>query len=202
MTSENAAHRFAVEWTDELGAVRQGVYISRRHTDSAINQLAGGPVFAMEHDLADFSVTDRDGSLDLEMQSRNGEFVVKVRGNESDVFPAESCFKSLQEVSAFFEAGNVGYSPLEGRNQLSGTELWMPDWKVGAFAASDARSSYFEDLVRFPAGSITYDHSLIMRDLRHEWRSAEGLESKKVGSLSGGDQLKLMSQKTEYSLEL
>src|SRR5690242_19368002 len=34
--SENAAHRIAVEW-DEAGAVRRGVYVLRRDSDSLLN---------------------------------------------------------------------------------------------------------------------------------------------------------------------
>src|SRR5262245_8576944 len=36
VSSENAAHRVAVEW-DDNGAVREGVYIRRRDTDSRLN---------------------------------------------------------------------------------------------------------------------------------------------------------------------
>src|SRR5688572_22191214 len=40
ISSENAAHRVAVEW-DEGGVVREGVYVRRRDTDSRLNALAG-----------------------------------------------------------------------------------------------------------------------------------------------------------------
>src|SRR5262245_39730354 len=36
MSSENAAHRVAVEW-DEGGAIREGVYVRRRDTSSRLN---------------------------------------------------------------------------------------------------------------------------------------------------------------------
>src|SRR5436305_8499561 len=38
ISSENAAHRVAVEW-DDGGGVREGVYIRRRDTSSRINAL-------------------------------------------------------------------------------------------------------------------------------------------------------------------
>src|SRR5439155_19935523 len=38
-SSENAAHRFAVTWSDE-GGEREGVYIPRRDSGSLMNQLA------------------------------------------------------------------------------------------------------------------------------------------------------------------
>src|SRR5262245_7991984 len=40
-TSENAAHRAAVEWPTPDG-LRAGVYIRRRDTDSRLNALVGG----------------------------------------------------------------------------------------------------------------------------------------------------------------
>jgi hypothetical protein len=36
-------------------------------------------------------------------------------------------------------------------------------------------SSYFEDELRFPAGSILFDHALVMRDIQHEWHKADDL---------------------------
>ena len=48
LSSENAAHRVAVLW-DEDNESREGVYISRRDTDSQINHLLGGRVFPGEH---------------------------------------------------------------------------------------------------------------------------------------------------------
>ena len=44
ISSENAAHRTAVEW-DDHGEVREGVYVRRRDTNSWLNALAGGRVF-------------------------------------------------------------------------------------------------------------------------------------------------------------
>jgi hypothetical protein len=38
LSSENAAHRIAVEWTDAAGIQREGVYIPRRDTGSFLNR--------------------------------------------------------------------------------------------------------------------------------------------------------------------
>ena len=48
ISSENAAHRTAVEW-DDHGVVREGVYVRRRDTNSWLNSLAGGRVFPGIH---------------------------------------------------------------------------------------------------------------------------------------------------------
>src|SRR4051812_19787099 len=48
ITSENAAHRIAVEW-DEAGATRSGVFIPRRDSSSPWNVLAGATIFPGLH---------------------------------------------------------------------------------------------------------------------------------------------------------
>src|SRR5687768_9574793 len=48
IASENAAHRVAVEWEDDDGRAREGVYIPRRDSDSRVNRLAGGRLFPGE----------------------------------------------------------------------------------------------------------------------------------------------------------
>ena len=45
ISSENAAHRVAVLW-DEDGSTREGVFISRRDTNSQLNLLLGGRIFS------------------------------------------------------------------------------------------------------------------------------------------------------------
>lgn len=46
LSSENAAHRIAVEWEDEGGSLREGVYVPRRDTGSVMNHWAGGRLSA------------------------------------------------------------------------------------------------------------------------------------------------------------
>src|SRR5215212_6301142 len=59
LSSENAAHRIAVEWTDEAGVEREGVFIPRRDTGSMITRLAGGRLFPGEQHRARFSIVDK-----------------------------------------------------------------------------------------------------------------------------------------------
>lgn len=54
LNSENAAHRVAVLW-DEDGTTREGVFISRRDTNSQLNHLLGGRIFPGEHHQASLS---------------------------------------------------------------------------------------------------------------------------------------------------
>ena len=63
LSSENAAHRIAVEWTDGAGIQREGVFIPRRDTGSLLNLVGGGRVFPGEHHSARFSVVDIGGHI-------------------------------------------------------------------------------------------------------------------------------------------
>src|SRR5690348_2320968 len=53
ISSENGAHRIAVEWTED-NIVREGVFIPRRDTSSILNSLAGGRIFPGRHYHAKF----------------------------------------------------------------------------------------------------------------------------------------------------
>ena len=175
INSENAAHRFAVEWTDEDGAQQEGVFVPRRDTSLWLNHVAGGRVFPGEHYLADFNIGDTAGRLDFQMESRDGAMQVRLRAEETEAWPEDSCFDSLAETSDFFENGRIGWSATRDPGRLDGLKLDIPAWQVGALAVEEAHSSYFADRNKFPKGSVQFDHALIMRDIEHEWRSVGDL---------------------------
>src|SRR5262245_46070670 len=68
ITSENAAHRTAVEW-DDGGHVREGVYIRRRDTSSRLNSLAGGRVFSGIQSHARFTIRESDTHFEVALRS-------------------------------------------------------------------------------------------------------------------------------------
>jgi uncharacterized protein YqjF (DUF2071 family) len=172
LASENAAHRVAVEWMDEAGAAREGVYIPRRDTDSVLTTLVGGRLFPGEHHRAAFSVVDDGSHIEFAMQSRDDATAVRLVGDDSDALPPASCFASLAEASAFFEAGSLGYSATAEATSFDGLILKTAGWRVRPLAVSEVHSSYFADPERFPPGSVEFDHALAMRDLEHEWVAA------------------------------
>src|SRR5215471_15329421 len=96
-SSENAAHRIAVEWKDPKGLQKEGAFIPRRDTDALLNRLAGGRLFPGEHNAARFSVMEQERKIDLSMESVDGKVSVKVVGEETDSLPSASCFSSLAE---------------------------------------------------------------------------------------------------------
>lgn len=173
ITSENAAHRIAVLWEDDDGTPREGVFISRRDTGSLANHLAGGRLFPGEHHLADFLVTDEEGKIEMAVKARDGRMTLRLSAHESAEFPADSCFGCLDDSSAFFEPGSVGFSVTKDSCRLDGIRLETGEWKVNPLTVSGVESSYFDNTGDFPEGSAVFDHALIMRDIPHEWHEVE-----------------------------
>ena len=109
------------------------------------------------------------------MQSDDREVSVMVRGRLGGQLPGSSCFSSLAEASAFFEPGSVGYSVTSDAGRLDGIELRTKGWSVAPLQVEEVHSSYFSDEAKFPKGSVEFDCALVMRNLGHEWHSAEDL---------------------------
>jgi hypothetical protein len=174
LNSENAAHRVAVLW-DEDGATREGVFISRRDTDSQLNHLLGGRIFPGEHHQASFSVSESQSEINLALESADHTIAVKLEGAAASALPATSIFSSLAEASTFFEGGSLGYSVTHDPNRLDGLNLKTKQWQVEPLEIRMIHSSYFADQVAFPEGSIEFDHALIMKNVAHEWHSADDL---------------------------
>jgi hypothetical protein len=174
ISSENAAHRIAVEWEEE-GRLQEGVYIPRRDTGSRLNHLAGGRIFPGEHHLATFDVSDDGMRVDFAMQAVDRSVAVRLRGRMSDRLPPASVFASLAESSAFFEGGSLGFSVTDDADRLDGLDLKTLSWQVSAFEVEQVQSSFFSDRSKFPESTIHFDHALIMRDISHEWRAAEDM---------------------------
>ena len=174
LSSENAAHRFAV-LVERDGGEEEAVYVPRRDTDSVLTHLAGGRLFPGEQHRAKFMIRDQEGEIDFAMESRDGTVGIRVQGKETEHFPKSSRFPDLAAASRFFETGSRGYSDCKRPGSYDGMDLAVHDWAVSALEVSAVFSSYFEDGERFPSGSIEFDHALLMRDLQHEWHSADTL---------------------------
>lgn len=169
ISSENGAHRIAVEWT-ENGTLKEGVYIPRRDTSSKLNSLAGGRIFPGLHHLADFSVNELEGNYSVEFKSDDETFL-SIKAKETNEWNADSIFDSLDSASNFFEKGAVGYSPDKIEETFEGLELKTYEWKVNPLTVSEVRSSFFEDETVFPRGTVRFDNALLMKSIDHEWKS-------------------------------
>jgi hypothetical protein len=177
LSSENAAHRIAVLWDDkETGETREGVYISRRDTDSFINAALGGTLFPGEHHKAAFKIEENENRIHFEMKSEDGSVSIELKGNAAFNFPESSAFSSLEEASNFFETGSLGFSVTSDANRLDGLTLCTNEWKVEPLAVDFVQSSFYQDETTFPKNSIEFDHALIMRNIAHEWHNAPSFD--------------------------
>jgi hypothetical protein len=173
ISSENGAHRIAVEWT-ENGQVKDGVYVPRRDTSSRLNSLAGGRVFPGVHNLADFKVNEGYGHYNIEFKSDDATFL-SIHAQETAEWSNVSVFDDMDCASEFFKQGSVGYSPSKIGETFDGLELKTKIWEVSPLTVSKVTSSFFEDTSIFPVGSVTFDNALLMRNIDHEWTSKKSL---------------------------
>jgi hypothetical protein len=167
ISSENGAHRIAVEW-DEDGKVKQGVYVPRRDTSLKLNTLVGGRIFPGKHYLAKFNVKEADGNYHIDFTSSDKTSIL-IDATQTADFDPNSIFETLQNASAFFEKGEVGYSP--NGNKYEGLKLKAYKWKVQPLKMDNVHSSFFEDESVFPKGSVKFDNALLMTEIEHEWHS-------------------------------
>lgn len=174
ISSENAAHRIAVEW-DQDGRRREGVFIPRRDTSSRLNSLAGGRLFPGVHNHAKFDVSEQGDHYRIVLDSDDRRTHLLVEGRTAAEWPKASVFRSLQEASAFFERGSLGYSVTHTPGRFDGLELRSFTWQATPLTVERVESSFFEDRSLFPKGSAEFDCALLMRGIEHEWHGREAL---------------------------
>jgi hypothetical protein len=169
VSSENGAHRIAVEWEEE-GETKEGVYIPRRDTSLRLNTILGGRIFPGKHYLARFNVKEGDGKYHVDFTSSDSTSI-SIDAKETDSFNPNSIFKTLANVSDFFEKGAVGYSP--HKNKYEGLKLQAYTWRVRPLEVTNVHSSFYENEAVFPKGSIQFDNALLMTKVEHEWKSLQ-----------------------------
>jgi hypothetical protein len=169
ISSENGAHRIAVEW--ENGDKKyEGVFVRRRDTSSFLNTLAGGRIFPGKHHHAKFDVKEGSGRYQISFRNSDGT-TISFDGTSCKQLPSTSVFGSLKEASDFFERGSIGYSP--NGEKFEGLELRTSNWLVEPMEIRSVQSSFFEDDKVFPNGSVKFDNALLMTKIDHEWHSVD-----------------------------
>lgn len=172
--AENCAHRFAVEWDTSEG-IKEGVYIPRRDTSSVINAFAGGRIFPGIQHRAKFDIREEDNSFHIALRSHDGTTYVEIDAKINAELPDDSVFKTLDEASAFFKEGSVGFSPIARSKSYDCIELRTKTWAVNSLDVQHIHSSFFEESFNFPKNTAVFDHALLMRNIDHEWHGHDKL---------------------------
>ena len=170
--SENAAHRVAVQW-DEAAEVRSGVFVMRRESDSHINVLAGGRLFPGQHQRAEFSVQESGNHYSVQVSG--GSVRLTFAGRLASHLPTSSVFRSIEDASAFFARGALGYSPARVAGTFDALELQSDTWNVEPLEMTALQSSFFDDQSRFPGEAVQFDCALLMRNIPHHWHAHPSL---------------------------
>lgn len=171
ISSENGAHRIAVEW-DENGETKSGVYIPRRDTSLKFNTLVGGRLFPGKHYKAKFNVKEGNGNYHVNFTSSDGTETL-IEAIETSTFSNKSVFETLNNASAFFQNGDLGYSP--NKTKFEGLKLNTFKWEVRPLEVLKVSSSFFENEAIFPKGSVAFDNALLMTNIEHEWQATQEL---------------------------
>lgn len=180
LTTENAAHRVAVEWDGARG-LRRGVYIPRRDTSSRLTALSGGRLFPGEHSKARFSSCEFGVHCAVEFTSCEGSVRVALSADQATELPGSSVFASMKEASAFFAQGSLGYSASRRLGVYQGIELCCDDWSMTPMHAEHLESSWFGNEQLFPPGSAELDSTFLMSGIPAKWK-ARGELSSQAGS--------------------
>ena len=167
VSSENGAHRIAVEW-EENGETKEGVYIPRRDSSSLFNSIVGGRVFPGKHYHAKFEVSETNGEYKIAFKSSDNT-TIAINAEKTNDFNSTSIFETLANVSDFMKNGALGYSP--NGDKYEGLLLKTYNWKVEPLKVKSVFSSFFENTNNFPKDSVQFDNALLMTSIEHEWDS-------------------------------
>ena len=161
ITSENAAHRIAVEWDTDDGPVA-GVYIPRRDTSSRLTALLGGRAFPGRHHRARFQVEEGDGIYRVAFAA-DGVEVAVVAHSADDVMPG-SVFASVEEASAFFRCAPLGYAATPAAGVFDGVKLTTHEWHMTPLHIDEVRSTEFDEAAQ-------PDSAFLMTGIDTTWRA-------------------------------
>lgn len=168
LSSENAAHRIAVEW-DTADGPRTGVYIPRRDSSSLVNVAVGGRAYPGTHHRADFDVAETDDRLQVGFAARDGSARAAADVRVCAELPPSELFADIAAASAFFQSGCDGWSCTASPDRYDGLRLLTAAWRVEPGAVEQVSSSFFDDRSRFPEGSAVCDDVLVMRRVPVSW---------------------------------
>lgn len=173
-SSENSAHRFLVEWETQHQH-QEAVYITRRDTNSFLNQVIGGTLFPGEYIQSYFKTQDTKGEHQIEMKSRDHQTKIFVKGQTCDSHPNNSVYPSLEAAETEIRKETLGYSKTKIAHHFDGVRLHCRNFNLQSFKVQELHCSFFNDTDRFPEGSIDLDSAFLMKEIDHTWEPCPSL---------------------------
>lgn len=167
VSTENVAHRFAVEWNDEHGS-HTGVYVPRRDTNSRITAALGASIFPGAYHLARFEVTESADMIRIGVRSRDRAVALSVAARPTASLTS-ALFAGVDEAAGFFREGALGLSPSAADGCFDAVRLHATNWEARPMAVCAMDSSLFDDAMTFPAGTCTLDSALLMTNITARW---------------------------------
>jgi uncharacterized protein YqjF (DUF2071 family) len=169
LTSENVAHRVAVEWDDADGG-HVGVWVPRRETSSRIAAAAGSRAFPGAYHLARFQVTESGDAISIQVRSRDGQVSLAAQATPAEAFTS-TLFPTLDDAMDFFRRGSLGLSP-SAVHGVDGICLQAASWAARPMVLNQMRSSLFDDPALFPGDACQLDSALLMTNIAARWTAA------------------------------
>lgn len=188
ISSENMAHRIAIRYRASH-EIKDGVFIWRRDTDSALIQRLGGVVFPGVHRDAEFRATENDGGLGLEVFSEDGSADVSFHARFDEEWKWTLLFPRFADVCSFFQRGDCGFSCALRNEALEGMQLRTLKWEMHPLGIENLHSAFYENEKDFPRGSVGFDCGVLMRGIPHEWHSLTDVPELAGVSSTNGERL-------------
>ena len=113
---------------------------------------------------------------------------VRTTSDTTDEVNGSELFAFTVEASLLFRRGAVGYSLRRKGGVLDGVEMRTRTWNMEHAVIDHVRSSYFDDLTVFPAGTATVDSAFVMRNLDGGLarRAAADQQQRRLAALNEG----------------
>ncbi|HMK11746.1 MAG TPA: hypothetical protein VK461_09205 [Acidimicrobiales bacterium] len=162
-TSQNAAHRIAVEW-EQQGRRAAGTFVLARHTSARRIAAAGDRIFPGQRERADFAVDDRGPNLSVAFRSRDGVVAVDADVAVDDVGASE-LFSRPDEAWRLSIRGAMTASLRRRGGVLDWIDEHARGGRVRAASIERVTSSLFPAAVGAP------DSAIVARDVTIEWRA-------------------------------
>ncbi len=143
------------------------MFILRRDSASLADVVVGGRLYTGVHQRASFVVHEARDNMHVRFESNDEATAVDVHVEVGGELGG-SLFRHVDDASRFFRAGAFGLSP--GRSAaLEGCTLHSSTSSMQPVTLRHVQSSFFDDVSRFPAGSIELDSGVLMRAIPVRW---------------------------------